>query len=93
MARIPVSTTSSVLRFAVLVCAIRSFCPCAGRLSCSFIRGVFVDLTRERLRLDCRFRTGLPALDDLRDVIRLFKARGARFAGWTIWPRRLPAVA
>jgi hypothetical protein len=39
----------------------------------------FVDLRRERLRLDCRFRTGADALSDLRAVIRLFKAQGARF--------------
>jgi hypothetical protein len=39
----------------------------------------FVDLTRERLRLDCRFRTGDVALRCLRDVIASFRARGARF--------------
>jgi peptidoglycan/xylan/chitin deacetylase (PgdA/CDA1 family) len=39
----------------------------------------FVDLTRERLRLDCRFGTGDDALDDLRSAIALFAARGARF--------------
>jgi len=40
----------------------------------------FVDLTRERLRLDCRFRTGNPAVVALRDVVSLFHDRGARFA-------------
>jgi len=39
----------------------------------------FVDLRRERLRLDCRFRTGDIAVRCLRDVIRSFRARGARF--------------
>jgi hypothetical protein len=39
----------------------------------------FVDLRRERLRLDCRFRTGDEALDDLRSAIALFAAHGARF--------------
>jgi peptidoglycan/xylan/chitin deacetylase (PgdA/CDA1 family) len=39
----------------------------------------FVDLTRERLRLDCRFRTGEPALRALLDVIALFRSRDARF--------------
>ena len=34
---------------------------------------------RERLRLDCRFRTGDVALRCLRDVIASFRARGARF--------------
>jgi hypothetical protein len=36
----------------------------------------FVDLTRERLRLDCRFRTGAVALQCLREVIQLFQRRG-----------------
>jgi hypothetical protein len=39
----------------------------------------FVDLTRENLRFDCRFRTGLPALLALQSVVRLFKSRGDRF--------------
>ncbi len=39
----------------------------------------FVDLTHERLRYDCRFRTGLFALDALREVIELFRRRNARF--------------
>jgi len=39
----------------------------------------FVDLRRERLRFDCRFRTGDIALDCLRDVIASFRARGAEF--------------
>jgi hypothetical protein len=40
----------------------------------------FVDLRRERLRLDCRFKTGEIGLACVRDVIRSFAARGARFA-------------
>jgi peptidoglycan-N-acetylglucosamine deacetylase len=36
----------------------------------------FVDLTDERLRYDCRFRTGDTALRCLRDVIALFQSRG-----------------
>jgi hypothetical protein len=36
----------------------------------------FVDLTQERLRLDCRFRTGAIALQCLREVIQLFQRRG-----------------
>jgi hypothetical protein len=39
----------------------------------------FVDLRRERLRLDCRFRTGDVALECVRDVLRSFASRGARF--------------
>lgn len=39
----------------------------------------FVDLTRERLRFDCRFRTGAPALRAVLEVVALFRARGAAF--------------
>jgi peptidoglycan/xylan/chitin deacetylase (PgdA/CDA1 family) len=39
----------------------------------------FVDLTKEQLRFDCRFRTGPPALESLQSAIRHFKVRGSRF--------------
>lgn len=39
----------------------------------------FVDLADAPIPFDCRYRTGEPALDDLRDVINHFRARGARF--------------
>jgi peptidoglycan/xylan/chitin deacetylase (PgdA/CDA1 family) len=39
----------------------------------------FIDVTREPLPIDCRYRTGQPALDSLRDTIRFFRARGASF--------------
>lgn len=39
----------------------------------------FVDMTREPLRFDIRVRTGDPALRSLRDTIRYFKRRNARF--------------
>lgn len=39
----------------------------------------FVDLTRAAIPLDCRFRTGDPALRDLRDTIRWFRDAGAAF--------------
>jgi peptidoglycan/xylan/chitin deacetylase (PgdA/CDA1 family) len=39
----------------------------------------FVDLTRAPLRFDIRARTGDPALRSLRDTIRYFKRRNARF--------------
>lgn len=78
LTRIPVSMTSSVLR---LPAAIRD--PWLLSLADPVVLFVhpweFVDLTGERLRLDCRFRTGAPALQDLRDVIRLFAGRDARF--------------
>jgi peptidoglycan/xylan/chitin deacetylase (PgdA/CDA1 family) len=40
----------------------------------------FVDLTRAPIPLDCRFRTGQAALDDLAAVIAHFRARGSEFA-------------
>jgi peptidoglycan/xylan/chitin deacetylase (PgdA/CDA1 family) len=76
--RIPASTTSSVLR---LDRWIRD--PFLLSLSSPVVLFVhpweFVDLTRERLRLDCRFRTGRPALEALRSTIQLFREHGARF--------------
>lgn len=80
LTRVPASTTSSVLR---LPAAIRN--PWLLRLASPVVLFVhpweFVDLTRERLRLDCRFRTGDPALRALREVITLFRERpgGAHF--------------
>ncbi len=40
----------------------------------------YVDLRRERLRWDCRVRTGDEALTSTRTAIRFFKSRGASFA-------------
>jgi peptidoglycan-N-acetylglucosamine deacetylase len=39
----------------------------------------FVDLRRQNLRWDCRFRTGDSALRSLQSTIQYFKRRGARF--------------
>jgi peptidoglycan-N-acetylglucosamine deacetylase len=39
----------------------------------------FVDLRHERLRLDCRFKTGDAALRAIREVVDLFRRRGAQF--------------
>jgi peptidoglycan/xylan/chitin deacetylase (PgdA/CDA1 family) len=78
LTRIPASMTSSMLRLPRWV---RD--PWLLTLASPVVLFVhpweFVDLTRERLRLDCRFRTGDDALDDLRSAIALFAARGARF--------------
>jgi peptidoglycan/xylan/chitin deacetylase (PgdA/CDA1 family) len=78
LTRIPASMTSSMLR---LPRWLRD--PWLRSLASPVVLFVhpweFVDLTRERLRLDCRFRTGQPAVDDLRSAIELFIARGARF--------------
>jgi hypothetical protein len=36
-------------------------------------------VTREPLPIDCRFKTGEPALSSLRETIHFFKRRGASF--------------
>jgi peptidoglycan-N-acetylglucosamine deacetylase len=76
--RIPASVTSSVLRLPHLLRE-----PYLRALSSPVVLFVhpweFVDLRRERLRLDCRFRTGEMALACVRDVIRSFASRGATF--------------
>jgi peptidoglycan-N-acetylglucosamine deacetylase len=76
--RIPVSMTSSVLR---LPRWIRD--PWLTSLSNPVVLFVhpweFVDLRRERLRPDCRFRTGPEALACLRSTLRLFRRKNARF--------------
>lgn len=76
--RIPASMTSSVLR---LDPWLRD--PWLSALRPPVVLFVhpweFVDLTRERLRLDCRFRTGEHALRAIREVIDLFRRRDASF--------------
>lgn len=76
--RVPVSVTSSVLR---LPWWLRN--PWLGSLSSPVVFFVhsweFVDWTKEKLRLDCRFRTGTIALDCLRSTIGFFKRRNADF--------------
>jgi peptidoglycan-N-acetylglucosamine deacetylase len=77
LTRIPASMTSSVLRLPALV---RD--PWLAALADPVVLFVhpweFVDLTREKLRYDCRFRTGDVALRCLREVIESFVARGAQ---------------
>ncbi len=76
--RIPVSVTSSVLR---LPHWIRS--PYLNALSSPVVLFVhpweFVDLRKENLRLDCRFKTGDVALNCLRSVLTFFKEKNAEF--------------
>jgi peptidoglycan/xylan/chitin deacetylase (PgdA/CDA1 family) len=78
LTRIPASVTSSVLR---LPRVIRD--PWLLALRDPVVLFVhpweFVDLTREGLRYDCRFRTGAVALRCLREVIALLRARGDSF--------------
>jgi peptidoglycan/xylan/chitin deacetylase (PgdA/CDA1 family) len=78
LTRVPASVTSSVLR---LPPWIRD--PWLLALESPVVLFVhpweFVDLSRERLRLDCRFSTGEPALRAVRQVIALFRAHGGTF--------------
>ena len=78
LTRIPASMTSSVLRLPAFV---RD--PWLAALRDPVVLFVhpweFVDLTKERLRYDCRFRTGDVALRCFREVIGSFARRGARF--------------
>jgi peptidoglycan/xylan/chitin deacetylase (PgdA/CDA1 family) len=76
--RVPASITSSALRLPAFI-RDRWLLALKSPVVLFVHPWEFVDLTREKLRLDCRFRTGAPALRDLRSVIRLFKSRGARF--------------
>jgi peptidoglycan-N-acetylglucosamine deacetylase len=92
LTRVPASMTASVLR---LPRAIRD--PWLLSLASPVVLFVhpweFVDLTRERLRLDCRFRTGKPAIAALREVVSLFRDRGARFARMREFDRAKRAAA
>ena len=76
--RVPASVTSSVLR---LPPAIRR--PYLAALSSPVVLFVhpweFVDLRREKLRLDCRFKTGDVALECVRRVLASYVSDKARF--------------
>lgn len=78
LARVPVSATSSVLR---LPGWIRR--PWLGTRPAPLLIFVHpweaVDFHRSSLRLDCRFRTGDPALAAWRDTLTGLQERGARF--------------
>jgi peptidoglycan/xylan/chitin deacetylase (PgdA/CDA1 family) len=78
LVRVPASVTSSVLR---LPRPLRTpYLAALGEPVVLFVHPwEFVDLTRERLRYDCRFNTGRVALDRVRQVLEFFRTRGARF--------------
>lgn len=92
LTRIPASTTSSVLR---LPRWIRD--PWLRSLSSPVVLFVhpweFIDLTRERLRLDCRFRTGNHALRAVMEVIAIFRARDATFVRMNAFGARARAAS
>jgi peptidoglycan/xylan/chitin deacetylase (PgdA/CDA1 family) len=76
--RIPVSIAPSALR---LPLPVRRFL--LGQLRAPavlfFHPWEFVDMSREPIPYDCRYRTGAPAIDALRDAIQYFRAREASF--------------
>lgn len=76
--RVPVSMTSSHLRFPHWIRELY-----LNFLSNPVVLYVhpweFVDLRNEKLRFDCRFKTGPTAVDCLRSALRHFKQKNARF--------------
>jgi peptidoglycan/xylan/chitin deacetylase (PgdA/CDA1 family) len=76
--RVPASATSSVLRLPTAVR--RAYLSALSSPVVLFVHPwEFVDLRREKLRLDCRFKTGDTALACVRDVLQSYANRGARF--------------
>jgi peptidoglycan/xylan/chitin deacetylase (PgdA/CDA1 family) len=76
--RVPVSVTSSFLRLPLWFRT-----PFFRQLDDPVVLYVhpweFVDLRQEKMRLDCRFKTGQTALDCVRSALRFFKKRNASF--------------
>ena len=77
LTRVPASVTSSVLRLPRFVRGAY-----LGALSSPIVLFAhpweFVDLRREKLRLDCRFKTGDIALRCVRDVLTTYREKGAQ---------------
>lgn len=85
LARIPASVPPSVIR---LPAAVRDLI--LGKLRSPvvlfFHPWEFVDVTREPIPYDCRYRTGAAALAALRSAIAFFRGRGATFHRMTDEP-------
>ena len=79
LVRIPASLTSSALRIPKLFR--EAYVRSVSEPVVLFVHPwEFVDLTHEKLRYDCRFRTGDVAVACVRDVLRGMLGRGARFS-------------
>lgn len=76
--RVPASVTSSVLRIPALF-RTAYLSALAGPVVLFVHPWEFVDLTRERIRYDCRFRTGTKALRCVGEVLSRYRRSGARF--------------
>lgn len=76
--RVPVATTPSAIR---LPRPLREFILWQQRdpVVLFFHPWEFVDLTGAAIPLDCRFRTGQPALNTLRAAVEFMRRRGAEF--------------
>lgn len=78
MRRVPASVTSSVLRLPNVIR--QAYLAALSSPVVLFVHPwEFVDLTKEKLRLDCRFKTGEVALQCVKTVLGAYGARGARF--------------
>ena len=76
--RVPASVTSSVLRLPRVVRS--AYLSALSNPVILFVHPwEFVDLRRERLRIDCRFKTGDIALRCIEDVLMSYRRQGARF--------------
>ena len=76
--RIPASLTSSALRIPRLLR--EAYVRAVSEPVVLFVHPwEFVDLRREKLRFDCRFRTGDVAIECVGDVLEGMQRRGARF--------------
>lgn len=76
--RIPASVTSSVLRLPSLVR--RAYLAAVSSPVVLFVHPwEFVDLRKEKLRLDCRFKTGDVALACVKSVLQSYAEKGASF--------------
>jgi peptidoglycan-N-acetylglucosamine deacetylase len=76
--RIPASLTSSALRIPRLLR--EAYLRAVSEPVVLFVHPwEFVDLRREKLRFDCRFRTGDVAIECVGDVLESMQRRGARF--------------
>lgn len=78
LVRVPASITSSMLRLPWRLQRLIH-----GRLPSPVVYfshpWEYIDMRKERVRFDCRFGTGVAALDKLRKVIRFHRERGAVF--------------
>jgi peptidoglycan/xylan/chitin deacetylase (PgdA/CDA1 family) len=76
--RVPASTAPSVTRLPRLI-RDRVFARLNDPVVFFFHPWEFVDVTNEPIPLDCRFKTGAPALAALRELIDFYRRRGATF--------------